>query len=265
MTSGPLVPHAKVRQWEDELHTALGIALAAQRRAVFKAIGVRPTKALTAATSNQRKAVVSVGVIAWSVNNWAKLIDTHVTPVTTRVAGAALLEAKAAIPASHTMGMPESSVSTANHMTDLANSAGNDIGGRVNTAVQRAADLTAAADDAEEVLGTADAILDNVVGSMAAGAASSATTDVTSYLAGYFGNIYEGATKTWNSVGDDRVRPDHDEADGDEVALNDVFIVGGETMVGPHDPSASDDQTIGCRCWLSTDGVLPEGTTDDEE
>lgn len=89
----------------------------------------------------------------------------------------------------------------------------------------------------------------------------------------FAGHVYDLTTNShWflanglvvhNSMEDDRVRPDHAEADGQEVALNDVFIVGGEAMTGPHDPSASDEQTYGCRCFQSTDGVLPDGTTSD--
>ncbi len=55
-------------------------------------------------------------------------------------------------------------------------------------------------------------------------------------------------TKMWQSMGDDRVRPDHEDADGQEVAIDDTFTVGGEDLAYPGDPSASAAQTYNCRC-----------------
>jgi hypothetical protein len=54
--------------------------------------------------------------------------------------------------------------------------------------------------------------------------------------------------KEWLATRDDRTRDDHAEADGQTVGLNDYFVVGGEQMMQPGDPSASGAQTINCRC-----------------
>lgn len=263
-----LVPASAVTAWEAQLHDAAVAAMAGQRRAVFKTLGMQPGahRANIAGAAGRKAAAGAVVVAAtvWSSTTWRRMVDTHVAPVAATVARQALLTAQAVLPAAHTMGMPTSWVGTAQSMVDQAYSSGDAIGGRVNAAARGAASIGQAADDAGSAMDSAVDILDNVVGSMASGAANLSTTDVTSYLGGYFGNLYDGATKTWNSMDDDKVRPDHADADGDSVALNDVFVVGGETMVGPHDPSASDDQTTGCRCFLSTDGVLPDdGTTSD--
>jgi HK97 family phage portal protein len=58
----------------------------------------------------------------------------------------------------------------------------------------------------------------------------------------------EIGTSTWSSVGDERTRESHLAADGQEVALGEEFDVGGESLKYPGDPSASPDETIGCRC-----------------
>lgn len=62
-------------------------------------------------------------------------------------------------------------------------------------------------------------------------------------------------TKVWTSMGDEKVRDAHDEADGQEVAVDEDFDVGGEAMAFPGDPRASADNTINCRCsvTLATD------------
>lgn len=262
-----LVPASAVTRYEAQLHAALADAVAAQRAQVHKVLRMQPgaQRALTAASRGQQAAVAAVVVSAtvWSTSAWRKSVAAAVQPVANQVARDALQVAKSALPTERTMGMPTSYVATANRMVDMAYSSGDSIGTRVNAAAKSATDLADADGAVDDAMDSAVDILDNVVGSMASGAANIATDDVTSYLSGYFGNLYEGASKTWNSMEDDRVRPDHAEADGQEVALNDVFIVGGEAMTGPHDPSASDEQTYGCRCFQSTDGVLPDGTTSD--
>jgi phage terminase Nu1 subunit (DNA packaging protein) len=54
--------------------------------------------------------------------------------------------------------------------------------------------------------------------------------------------------KEWLATRDGRTRDDHAEADGQTVGLNEYFVVGGEQMMQPGDPSASASQTINCRC-----------------
>ena len=58
------------------------------------------------------------------------------------------------------------------------------------------------------------------------------------------------STKTWLSAGDERVRPDHEDADGQTVAIDDTFDVGGESAMYPGDPQLSDDESCNCRCTL---------------
>jgi len=61
-------------------------------------------------------------------------------------------------------------------------------------------------------------------------------------------NAVTPPTKTWVTQGDSRVRDDHIQADGQVVGLNDSFIVGGESLMYPGDPSGSPAQTANCRC-----------------
>jgi Phage Mu protein F like protein len=58
------------------------------------------------------------------------------------------------------------------------------------------------------------------------------------------------ATKTWLTAEDDLVRDTHAEADGQTVAIDDVFDVGGESAQYPGDPQLSDEESCNCRCTL---------------
>lgn len=57
-------------------------------------------------------------------------------------------------------------------------------------------------------------------------------------------------TRTWNAVMDAKTRPEHAEADGQSVGLDEPFDVGGESLMYPGDPTASPGNTINCRCEL---------------
>ena len=57
--------------------------------------------------------------------------------------------------------------------------------------------------------------------------------------------------KEWISTLDDRSRADHEAADGQVVAKDDPFDVGGENLQYPADASGSARNTINCRCTLA--------------
>lgn len=56
--------------------------------------------------------------------------------------------------------------------------------------------------------------------------------------------------KRWNATEDGRTRPDHDDADGQQVDLTAAFLVGGDRMQHPGDPSADAANVVNCRCVL---------------
>jgi SPP1 gp7 family putative phage head morphogenesis protein len=58
------------------------------------------------------------------------------------------------------------------------------------------------------------------------------------------------ARKTWLAIEDERTRPDHREADGQTVDMNEPFLVGGEALQHPGDPTGSPGQIINCRCTM---------------
>ncbi len=54
--------------------------------------------------------------------------------------------------------------------------------------------------------------------------------------------------KRWLAAKDERTRESHAQADGQTVELNEPFIVNGEELMYPGDPSGSADNVINCRC-----------------
>lgn len=57
--------------------------------------------------------------------------------------------------------------------------------------------------------------------------------------------------KEWMSAEDDRTRPSHADADGQEVGQDDPFSVGGVLLMYPGDPSAPPREVVNCRCVVT--------------
>lgn len=56
--------------------------------------------------------------------------------------------------------------------------------------------------------------------------------------------------KRWRAANNKRTRKDHKEVNGDEVDIDKPFIVGGEKLMHPGDPSGSAKQIVNCRCTM---------------
>jgi hypothetical protein len=56
--------------------------------------------------------------------------------------------------------------------------------------------------------------------------------------------------KMWLATDDSRTRPDHREAEGQRVPVDQPFTVGGAELMFPGDPSGPADQVIQCRCTM---------------
>jgi len=62
--------------------------------------------------------------------------------------------------------------------------------------------------------------------------------------------------KEWVAAKNERTRVDHADADGQIVAMDEPFIVGGEPLMMPGDPNGSAGNIINCRCVAAY--VFPE-------
>jgi Phage Mu protein F like protein len=89
--------------------------------------------------------------------------------------------------------------------------------------------------------GTSIAITETV------GACNSASLEETNQIA-------PNMLKEWITVGDDKVRPAHEDAGAqyteNPIPLDEPFDVGGEEMMFPGDPEASIENVINCRCCI---------------
>lgn len=59
-------------------------------------------------------------------------------------------------------------------------------------------------------------------------------------------------SRRWQAAEDARTRPTHVEADGQTVALNEPFRVGGASLDFPGDPAGPPEEVINCRCTTIT-------------
>ena len=247
-----LIPESKVEEFESRLRAAIGRALDLQRHEVARRLerhGVH-VPGLTAAVTG-RPPIGGVSVPnAWSSSEWSDNVEAEVTPVAKSIAQEAMDLALAAAPYVVAWGILTRIDETAARVSSVARASGDAIGNRFNEATSNAVQLAAGAD---AVLTTAGDILDNVVGSLGLAIANEATANVAGVAASSPSVV--GGTKVWNAIGDDRTRPDHLDADGQEVALDDTFLVGGEDLLYPGDPAGSDEEIINCRCWLTTTGL----------
>ena len=262
-----LVPGHVAEGWEKELQGALRQCLARQEADVRLALRRRTSqpRAVTAASSRGKTAVLAAAVLAglWSRSLWANSVGSLVAPVAAGLATSARSVLRAGLPASATYGMATPLVDAApNTMTSSAMAAGNALGDRLDANLASVSTLDDADGVVDDLFATAGDILDTSVASQGFQLANLGSADVLGFVSGLAGDYYSGATATWRTQGDDRVRPAHADAEGQEVAANEPFVVGGEELLCPGDPAGSDENIIGCRCWVDTEGVLPEGEED---
>jgi hypothetical protein len=270
--SARIISQAKVDAYDKKLTDAALRCLAQQRVKVnhtLHAAGV--TGSLVAAGKKKKKAgaAVAAGAVvvpfAWSQANWNKLVNTELGPDAQDVVADAVAEAQGAFGDAVVMGAATAAAALVAGIIANAIGVGQGIGDRVDNAALGATGDGDILFSIQSVFDTAGSILSNAIGSMGQAVANQAELDQANAVIAYNAPTYLSATKTWNTQEDDRVRPDHEEVDGAEVAINDTFSVGDEDMTGPGDSSASAEQTEGCRCWLTYDGLVPAGTEDQFE
>ncbi len=289
-----LVPKRTVDAHEAQLRAAVAAAWSSQL--VKVTVTLRSHGIVLPALTAAGPAVAAARGVAvpnlWSQSEWLRNVNQHLAPVAKQVTQASVDAATATLRLPSLWGQADSADATAQAIVDRAIGLGEWIGARLDAAAVRgpapapqaivaasrrtppapapvpgASSGAGAAEDVVEVdmasvLGTAPDILGSIIAAMANAAATTASEDVTSYLAQYVTSIdadpYLSATKSWNNVGDDNVREAHQSVE--DVSINEYFDVGGDSMLGPGDPDGSDENTINCRCWVTYDGVVPEGS-----
>lgn len=260
-----LISAREIDSYEARLRGAVARALDAQVAAVTLTLhrAGLTTAHLTAATNpdgtRRKKAAAAATAAAivvplvWSQDAWVGYVNEYLAQVARDVATDAAAAASGALDVSAGSVAATSVDSSVSAVLDRAFAAGQAIGGRLDQA-----GISADGDVVEAVQGALDSagsILGDLIGAMGQALGNTATTDVAAYVAQADPTNSSGATKIWATQGDELVRPDHEDADGQEVGINETFTVGGEDLTGPGDPNGSDAQTINCRCWVELEGV----------
>lgn len=263
-----LISKTEVDGWEAKLRKASTRALDAQVASMnltLRANGVHGSLVAAGKSPVKNKTkrnahAAAIGAIAvpflWSQANWNKNVEQYLEPVAEDVAKAAIVAAAAGTAAISAWGLATIGQTIVNRVTTLAQGVGQSIGTRVDAAGTADDDIVTGV---STVLSTAPDILGDVIGALSQYAANMASQSTAESVTSYSAPTYLSASKTWNTMEDDAVRPDHADADGQEVAINETFTVGGEDLTGPGDDSGSYENTINCRCWTTYDGLVPEG------
>lgn len=260
MAGKRLVSQSKVDGYEKQLNQACQKALdamATNMTAKMRSYGLVAN--LVAASKRKQAAGAAIGAIViphlWDEALWRKMVAQEIDPVALDVASDAAAAAAAAFSLTSLWGMESTTDVITNQIREKAIGTGLALGTRVDAAAVADDDIVAGVSTA---LSTAGDIFMNVIGAMGQMAANMASQATAQQVVSLGAPTYLSATKTWNNQGDDRVRPSHEGVD--DVPVNAMFSVGDSAMVGPGDPSGPDEEVIGCRCWLTYDGVVPEGS-----
>jgi hypothetical protein len=229
VTSRRLISAESVKQAEATIAAAVAKAVDEQRATVSAA--TRASRSLTAA-----------GPSVWSNAAWAKTVHKVVAPVATAVGASMLAEAKQSLGAVASWAAPLTAVA----LSGIVVAKVLDAGVRLASVLSDAAGNGVGA--VGDALDSAAGWVGDLAGRMANAMANQITSELATHASSQSATVY---TMTWQTQSDDRVRPDHDDADGQTVAAGETFTVGGEELLFPGDENGSEANTINCRCYLT--------------
>ncbi len=242
-----ILAEARLRRYELRVEIAIKAAL---RRQKAKAIEALQSQHLTAAAPPD----------PFDEASWDSMITDEVLPVVGDVLGdisqkvfnflALPPEARARI-----LGKIDLGARTDSFVSKVTN-IGPNISARLmdelSTGVGKGESIDDLTDRIDTVFNIGDNIAERIARTETHGAAESTTHDSASAIAaaGY------QVTKQWVATEDSRTRPDHADADGQEVDISETFQVGDDELQFPGDPDGSAEQTVNCRCscTYSTNG-----------
>jgi hypothetical protein len=199
----------------------------------------------------------------WDTQTWDERVRATVLPVAQRILAEIQAKVLAAVPAA-LAGFGAAAIlagiqgilgTVVDSVLSAADSIGDSIGVEIATAVSTATDSAALARSLEGIFAGADGqgiLISRLIGQYS-NAVSQAVVlgDSTS-----IGGQYVGGTKTWNTMEDDVVRPEHAAIDGVTVGVDVYFDVGGESAAYPGDPDLSDAMAANCVApWVPVSGL----------
>ena len=193
----------------------------------------------------------------WNNAAWQQRVQTTIVPVAAAELAKIAAEAEAALPAA-LAGFAAASILAAvndlvsaalDDITMSAISTGEALGASLAKVAATSTDATDLSSGLEGIFAAANGrgimmsrLVDSFSNAVSQGVAANeqAASDGTGY-----------SSKTWQTMEDDLVRPEHALLDGVSVAVTEDFDVGGEAAQYPGDPNLSDAMAANCRCSLA--------------
>jgi hypothetical protein len=260
-----LISATEVAGYEKRLRAAGALVVAAQVVSLNTTLHHHGISTNLVAAGKKKPSGAAKGAIVvaalWSAAEWNRHVNQYLAAVARDVATEAAASAAAALDTAATWGTTSAVEAQTVSIINRAQAAGAALGARVDAAALADDDIAAGV---QAVMTSGSDIIGNLLGHMGQAVANMSSQSLAQQVVAYGAPTYLSATKTWNNQGDDRVRDSHQ--DVPDVAVNELFPVGGG-MTGPGDEAGGEDETINCRCWLTYDGLVPEGSgiTDEEQ
>lgn len=248
-----LVTVEEIDGWKADVAAGLAKAQARQRRALA------PALAAHGLTWGSPAAVTTAEI--WSEGSWADAVERDLAPVVRRVAAqvAARVRSRVGRRTRAAFGDPVEQLAAMVLDKALAMRPALQVKPAVLTAASPAANPVrfggvthpdaspTILDEFQARFAELDRITERVTAHM--------TDAAQALLAEGASTVDTGVRYVWNAEMDERTRPEHEDAHGQDQAAGDAFDVGGEDLMYPGDPSGSDENIDNCRCWLELIGV----------
>jgi len=141
-----------------------------------------------------------------------------------------------------------------NRMSDVGLTTWNTVKDKVSTSIVRGRSIEETKQDIERVTGFSEFRADTIA----------RTETISAFVNGDWQSMnaleeFRPTHKYWMATGGPRGRPEHTAVDGQVLLIDELFDVGGEQMMAPHDMNASAANVVNCRCGV---GYLYPGESD---
>lgn len=234
-----ILAEARLVRYEAKIERAIKAALAIQKA---KAKAALRSQTLTAAAPPD----------PFDLSSWDSAVTDEVLPVVGDVLGdisTKVMNFLALPPQTRAQILGQIDLtSRTDQFVSKVTSIGSDISSRLMDELQvgvgQGESIDTLSDRIDTVFNIGDNIATRIARTETHGAAESTTHDSATAIS----NAGYAVQKEWVATEDKRTREDHSDADGQQVDINDPFIVGGEALMYPGDPDGSAGNVINCRC-----------------
>jgi hypothetical protein len=204
----------------------------------------------------------------WDTTTWDDRVQSTIMPVAERLLKELASKAMAAVPAAlagfgavmTAQGIQEIIAAGLDSIATTATEVGGQIGQAMVTAITTSASASDLATSLDGVFAGADGrglMVSRLMDHVSNAVSQAVVLGDSSYSQGQ----YVGGSKTWQTMEDDKVRPEHAAIDPTTVPVDGYFNVGGESAAYPGDPNLSDAMAANCRCVLVYDTGWGGGAT----